>query len=146
MRLSVLLLVTPLAWFGCTRENASPVSQDAGVLPIVEDGSMAACTSVGGTCVPFSNPTCPPEQQDETLCENTILLCCLPAAALEDGGGSAVTLDGSVTLDGTVTLDAGTTLDAGMTLDATAIPDASIADQQAPPTMDTSLEEDDAGD
>jgi len=146
VRLSVLWLVAPLAWLGCTRESASPVSQDADVLPIVEDGSMAACTSVGGTCVPYSNPTCPPEQQDPTLCENTILLCCLPTAAPEDGGGSAVTVDASMTVDATTPADAGTTLDGSMAIDATAMPDSSIADQQAPPTMDTSLEMDDAGD
>jgi hypothetical protein len=61
-------------------------------VPNVDDGSTVACTSLGGTCVPYANPTCPTAQQNPTLCENTILLCCLPvggqvtAVTPADGG------------------------------------------------------------
>lgn len=146
MRLSVLLLFAPLAWLGCTRENAAPGSQDSGVLPIVEDGSMVACTSIGGTCMPYSDASCPPERQDPTLCENVILLCCLPTGTLEDGG-PAVTYDATIPTNDASMNDASMTYDANSALDATLPVDASVLDQEAPPpTMDASADMDDAGD
>lgn len=84
MRLSFLLLALLFALPGCTSENASAI--DSGVTVSAEDGSTIACTSVGGTCVPYAASNCPREQQNSALCESVILLCCLPAGSVSSGG------------------------------------------------------------
>ena len=96
--LSLLALVSVLT--ACASNNASSVLladdasvEDAELLP-AEDGNTVGCTSVGGTCIPYTQP-CPPLQQNTALCEDTVLVCCLPPggqrlpppSSTDDGGG-----------------------------------------------------------
>jgi hypothetical protein len=58
-----------------------------------EDGSTFGCTSLGGTCEPIASSGCPLLQQNDELCDNVILVCCLPAGSQtvsgEEGGEEA---------------------------------------------------------
>ena len=159
MRLSLPSLAASLLMLGCASNSATPVgvpaAQDSGeVLPAADDGSTAGCTSLGGTCVPYSDNTCPEPQQNPTLCENVILLCCLPASPDEDGGpvtepeggepddAMESTDDASPAVDaGMPTSDASPAVDAGMpTSDASSAVDASMSASDASPSADATTE------
>jgi hypothetical protein len=57
--------------------RASDAPSDAGEAAAPDDGSTAPCTTMGGTCVPYTQ-ACPVPQQNTELCGSTVLLCCLP--------------------------------------------------------------------
>jgi hypothetical protein len=131
MRLAAFsLLVSVSALTACASNNTSSalLADDASVedaeLLAAEDGNMASCTAVGGTCIPFTQP-CPPLQQNPALCEDTVLVCCLPAGGerlpppTDDGGGSDASPDGPV-----VVPDAGPDTGGMMMESGTMMPDA----------------------
>lgn len=104
----------------CSNQAASAAAQDSGEALTAQDGSTVGCTSLGGTCVPYTQG-CPPPQQNTALCENTILLCCLPADREDlDGPVTAEETDGGVGAE----IDDATATDATAT-DATATGDTS---------------------
>jgi hypothetical protein len=55
------------------------------MLTPAEDASTSPCTSLGGTCAPYTT-TCPLPQQNATLCGDTVLLCCLPVGVAQPEG------------------------------------------------------------
>jgi len=69
----------------CSHEAVLSGALDSGEVQTAEDGSTAGCTSQGGTCVPYVE-ACPPPQQSAALCEDTVLLCCLPAGREASAG------------------------------------------------------------
>lgn len=66
----------------CSKNGESSGSEDdAATAPLPSsDGSSAACTAAGGTCVSFQDP-CPVLQQNTELCGDTVMVCCLPPDA-----------------------------------------------------------------
>jgi len=89
MRPVLLSLVASLALLACSSGDKATVAAEASVTP-ADDGSTVACTSMGGTCEPYTT-TCPLPQQNPTLCGDTVLLCCLPVAPVVPqgpGGGT----------------------------------------------------------
>jgi hypothetical protein len=130
--LSILACVSALA--ACASKDTSSALladdasvEDAELLP-AEDGNMSACTAVGGTCIPYTQP-CPPLQQNPALCEDTVMVCCLPEGGARlppptgddggGGGGSDAGMDAPVVVPeagpdtGGTMMEAGTTMDAG---------------------------------
>jgi hypothetical protein len=100
----------------CSNQAASATAQDSGEALPSQDGNTVGCTSLGGTCVPYTQG-CPPPQQNTVLCENTILLCCLPAdqgdldgpvTAEEMDGGVGAGMDDATATDATATADTST--------------------------------------
>jgi hypothetical protein len=80
MRSTRLLLAAcasvALATLACSNNQPTTVTSDAS-LPAA-DASNAPCTSVGGTCIPYTT-TCPVLQQNTGLCGDSVMICCLPA-------------------------------------------------------------------
>ena len=74
----LLLAACVAILLACSSSSQSTVGSDASALP-AEDASSIGCTSAGGTCVPYTSP-CPVLQQNATLCGDSVLICCLPAA------------------------------------------------------------------
>jgi hypothetical protein len=102
------LLVVALG--ACSSHPASSSPTDAGDVTS-QDGNTVRCTSVGGTCAPINAPGCPIAQQNTELCEDVVLVCCLPAAGSAPPGvppGDSVVDSGG----GTV-VDSGTVMDSG---------------------------------
>ena len=97
MRSVLPLLAASLAVLACSSSSQSTAGTDASAPP-AEDASTVPCTSLGGTCVPYSSP-CPVLQQNATLCGDSVLLCCLPP----DDAGPIVEPTGD---SGTVQTDA----------------------------------------
>jgi len=92
MRSGFLALTGPLLLVACSSGSTGASVADAYAPAPAEDGGTGACTSLGGTCVPYTT-TCPLPQQNATLCGDTVLLCCLPPPgvvpeALPDSGAA----------------------------------------------------------
>jgi hypothetical protein len=126
MRFTSRLVILPLlllALGACSKQSESP-GEEAGAVD-EGDGSTAACTSIGGTCVTSLAPDCPLLQQNPTLCGNVVLVCCLPAgsdaAGFEEGEDAGA--DGAA---GNPTPDGGTVSDATATADAAVVHDATV--------------------
>jgi hypothetical protein len=100
---SFVLLV---ALGACSSHSAGSASVDSGDQGGGDDGSTAACTSVGGTCAPIATSSCPLLQQNAVLCGNVILVCCLPS------GGETVSVgEGGQTVDSGPPAEAATPTD-----------------------------------
>jgi hypothetical protein len=67
-------LAVPL---GCSTKDEPASADDAEPKLPAEDGSSAACTDLGGTCVTFQQ-SCPVAQQNPALCGDSVMICCLP--------------------------------------------------------------------
>jgi hypothetical protein len=121
--------------------KSSDTPTDGGEEASEFDGSTAACTSIGGTCVPAMAPGCPLSQQNPTLCGDVLLVCCLGDGGYttegDDGGpqdgattpvtDAAMSEDAAKPMDaaGTGTMEASTEMDAGMAMEASTVMDAS---------------------
>lgn len=116
MRFTLSWSLVLVALGACSSHPASSGPADSGNQGVADDGSTAACTSVGGTCEPIGTGSCPILQQNAELCGNVILVCCLPP-----GGGIVTGTDAGEGADSGVTPpapDAGVpspTPDAGVT-------------------------------
>jgi hypothetical protein len=78
MRPWLLSLAVPLVLLACSSGNQATSTAEASTAAGADDGSTAACTSMGGMCLPYT-ANCPPPRQNATLCGSTVLLCCLPS-------------------------------------------------------------------
>ncbi|MGO9837169.1 MAG: hypothetical protein ACLP1X_23480 [Polyangiaceae bacterium] len=99
-----------LLLFACSSSSQATSVTDASMSTPAEDASTAPCTSLGGTCGPYTT-TCPLPQQNTTLCGDTVLLCCLPIGtgepvATPEGGGQAGDDAGADSGGGTAPTDA----------------------------------------
>ena len=120
----------------CSSSSGSLVPADASTDVSLPNGDPAACTSVGGTCQPFSMG-CPPLQQNPTLCGNVILVCCLPP-----GGETIAVPDAGEPEDATAPSDAPIEVpDTGKVPvpDAGKVPDAGVKDSGGTPPVDASM-------
>ncbi|HTB76921.1 MAG TPA: hypothetical protein VK762_26940 [Polyangiaceae bacterium] len=86
MRFSFTSLVL-FALVACSNHSTPSAAVDSGDQGGGDDGSTAGCTSLGGTCEPIAAAGCPLLQQNDVLCGNVILVCCLPAGGATVGGG-----------------------------------------------------------
>lgn len=113
-RLSRVVLLVMLG--ACTDQTPPSAEEDSGTELPAEDGSSSGCTAVGGTCVSYATG-CPAAQQNNVLCEDSVLICCLPPGGeqLPDAGE---TPEASPPVDAPVGMDAPVTTDAPMTTDA----------------------------
>src|SRR5271170_2194968 len=66
-----------IAFGACSSHSSSATNYTASDGGGADDGSTAACTSVGGTCEAYS-AGCPIVQQNPELCGDVLLVCCLP--------------------------------------------------------------------
>jgi hypothetical protein len=130
MRPASLSWIVPLfALSACGSSSASSSPQDSGLLA-AEDGSTAGCTGVGGTCIPYTG-SCPVAQQDTALCENSILICCLPPGGEKlptpEGGdeGGPPPGDGGSVVDSAMPTDSATMMDTSMPMDSSKPTDSS---------------------
>jgi len=105
-----------IAFGACSSHSSSATNYTASDGGGADDGSTAACTSVGGTCEAYS-AGCPIVQQNPELCGDVLLVCCLPPGGETVAGPDA----GAEPTDAGVTMplpDAGETMpppDAGET-------------------------------
>jgi hypothetical protein len=77
MRPVALFLAAVLV--ACSSKHPDTSTAEASTEIPAEDGSTAGCTSLGGVCMPYTASTCPIVQRDAILCNDTVLVCCLPS-------------------------------------------------------------------
>jgi hypothetical protein len=129
MRFSLSRTLLLVALAACSSKAASSAPADSADASGADDGSTANCTSVGGTCEPFSAGSCPILQQNAELCGDVLLVCCLPP-----GGETVVGPDSGLGADASMP-DQGT--DAGPAMGEDAGPtgeDAGPTGEDAGPT------------
>ena len=119
-RLPMMALV--FAPWACSTTSSSTESDASLVDEFViaaEDGNTVGCTSLGGTCIPFAQE-CPVLQQNTALCEDTIMVCCLPEGGprlVEPAEGGEGEPD-STASDVAIPMEAATRMDSGLPMDA----------------------------
>ena len=75
-----VVLFFAAALIACSSKHTDTSTAEASTEIPAEDGSTAGCTSLGGVCMPYTTSTCPVLQRDQILCNDTVLVCCLPSA------------------------------------------------------------------